>query len=482
MAILFCHRRNFAFDAIRIAHPEWDAAPVALLDGDVVRACSPEAAASGVQPEQHARLARTRCPDVRLEPLDAARLAAAQDAFATVLRATGLPVEIAGPGDGYCDLRSIARSPRDAESICADLGRQLRRALGEALTPALGCNHGKFTARAAAHVTRPGRMRIVDEPEQADFLAPLPTALLPLPEKALRQLGWLGIATLADLARLPTSAVVQRWGQAGRLAQQLARGHDPRPVLAPTTVLPDPARVDFASPCTDVAHVEAEVQRRLRTRLSALAADLLGCRALQIRLEFLDHSVHTCDVAFVTPIVSLAAAQSAVKRALRRAPWPAPLNAAVVAVAAVAELPAGQLTLFEEAAADAQEQDFLCDALAQRLSSKHHASFFTTSATNAMHTQEPTHPAIERRFGGPTIEHPVAVRTVDDVQPTAFSWRGRTHVVERVEDVRRIDVDWWSDAGEASYRYVRLITRDGMLCELRCDLRTQEWALVHIYD
>jgi nucleotidyltransferase/DNA polymerase involved in DNA repair len=478
MAILFCHRPNFTFEALRTSHPEWDALPIALHDDDdIVRACSPEAAASGVHPEQRARIARARCPDVRLLPLDAARLATAHDAFTAVLRTTGLPIEITGPGQGYCDLRSISRSPRDAEPICADLGRQLRRALGEALTPALGCNHGKFTARAAAHVARPGRMRIVDQPDEAAFLAPLPTSLLPLPDGALRQLRWLGIATLADFARLPTSSVVQRWGDAGRIAQQLARGRDPRPVQAPAAALPAPVRIDFDAPCEDAAHAGAATKRGMAPCLASLAAALLGCRTMRIRLEFLDHDVRTHDVAFVTPITAAATVHAAMMRTLRAAAWPAPLVAIDIAVVDVAELPAGQLTLFEDdGATAAADEDVASDELTRQLTARHRAMFFRAPP------HEPTHPVHERRFGGPTMEHTIDVRVDESGRPTQFQWRGRTHAIEHIEEMRRIDIDWWSDAGEASFRYVRLITRSGMLCELRCDLHTQEWALVHVYD
>jgi protein ImuB len=390
MAILYCHHANFVFDALHPTHPEWDDHPVALLNDDgIVQACSPQAIESGVLHEMRARQARARCPDLRLVPLDAARIEELHQAFRSVLLATGLPVEITAPGSGYCDLRSVARSPRDAQPICADLGRQLRSALGDALTPALGCDHGKFTARAAAHITRPGRLRVVDLPDEAAFLAPLSTALLPLPPLVLNQLRWLGIATLADFARLPQSAVVQRWGEAGRMAQQLALGRDPRPVQAAGAASPEPVRTDFETPCENVAQAAASVRRDLEPHLAALAAQLLGCRTLTLQLEFLDHRTRTHEIAFAAPVVAAASIAAAVTHALRSTPWPAPLISTRTTISAAAELPAGQLTLFDEPTDDAITA---IDEPAQRLAHKHPGVFFHAQLV------EPAHPVVERRI------------------------------------------------------------------------------------
>jgi nucleotidyltransferase/DNA polymerase involved in DNA repair len=54
--------------------------------------------------------------------------------------------------------------------------------------------------------------------------------LLPLDDKALRRLWWLGIHTLGDFARLPKGAMLAQFGKQGPIAHQLAQGIDPTPV------------------------------------------------------------------------------------------------------------------------------------------------------------------------------------------------------------------------------------------------------------
>lgn len=399
MAILFCHNARFAYGAVLRERPEWArawaGAPVALVDDDgAVWTQSPEAAESGVQPGLTARQARTRCPDLKLVRVKPDCIDEARDAFERVLTGTGLPVEIAAPGSAYCDLNAIARSPKDAQPVCGDLGRQLRAALGDALVPALGCDHGKFTARAAAHVAAPGRMRVVDQPEEAAFLAPLSVTLLPLPLPFIKQLHWLGITTLAAFARLPVSSVVQRWGAAGKIAQQLAQGRDDRPVQPTQLALPEPASTDFEQPCESADLAAAAIARDLGPCITQLSDALLGCQSLTLSLEFLDRSTQSHAIAFAAPVWDHADAAKAVARALTARAWAAPLVAASVRITAAAELPSGQLALFDDFGLDdARGPDGVSryDDAAQRLGRKHPGAF------HVAHVVDAAHPAPERR-------------------------------------------------------------------------------------
>lgn len=125
---------------------------------------------------------------MRIHLLDVAAGEDAQAAFAGVLAHTGLDTEVQGYGIAYVDLSPVARSPSDALPVCAGLGKQVRALLGAELQHALGCDTSKFTARAAALIAPPGRMRAVNQAYEARFLAPLPVTLLPLPLESLQLL------------------------------------------------------------------------------------------------------------------------------------------------------------------------------------------------------------------------------------------------------------------------------------------------------
>jgi len=74
-----------------------------------------------------------------------------------------------------------------------------------------------------------GRLRAVGDEQERAFLNPLPMVLLPLDEDALRRLSFLGLRTLEQYATLPSGAVWQQFGRAGKLAHRCARGEDDRP-------------------------------------------------------------------------------------------------------------------------------------------------------------------------------------------------------------------------------------------------------------
>jgi DNA polymerase-4 len=171
MSILHTHIPDFAFRVSSRRQADWEARPVLLLGPDErVWAMSPPARNSHVAIGLPLRQALSRCPDAAVHELDLAAVESAQAAFTTVIAQTGLPVEVSGEGAAYCDLSTVSTSPPDAQPICVEIGKQMRQSLGAPLTPAIGCDTGKFTARAAAHVARPGRMRIVDGPDEARFL------------------------------------------------------------------------------------------------------------------------------------------------------------------------------------------------------------------------------------------------------------------------------------------------------------------------
>ena len=141
-----------------------------------------------------------RCPDIVLQSLDIQRSQEEQDAFLSTLMHWQLPVEAQSWGSAYVDLNHVADGAEEVQPLAAELGGRVRRDPGQTLQPALGWDSGKFTARAAAAYTAPGRMRLVGKKEESRFLSPLSITLLPLPLPDQQQLHWLGIRTLGQFA------------------------------------------------------------------------------------------------------------------------------------------------------------------------------------------------------------------------------------------------------------------------------------------
>ena len=222
--------------------------PVALL-GPTAEVCGLSAPArqAGVQMGMTSRQAHLRCPELTLLEADLDACRHAQDAFVAELAQWELPVEAHGMGMAYIDLHRVTTARQDVQGLAADLGRRLRRTLGDDLQPALGWDHSKFCARAAAFCTPAGRMKLVTKEHEVAFLAPLTITLLPLPRLDLQRLHWLGITTLGQFAAPPSAAVWQQFGKAGQLAHRWAQGNDNRPVQHRGHTAWSPLEVEFCN-------------------------------------------------------------------------------------------------------------------------------------------------------------------------------------------------------------------------------------------
>jgi len=187
---------------------------------------SAAAEALGVRAGLRLGEALARCPMLRLVSPDPAGVADEWDRLQATLEGVGAAVEPGRPGLAWFDARGLRNlHGGTVEGVIA----AARRALG---TPArLGAAPSRFAALAAASRARARRPELApSKPERlAAYLAPLPVSLLGMREETAalpETLGRFGIATLGELAALPRAALADRFGAAGTLARDLARGRD----------------------------------------------------------------------------------------------------------------------------------------------------------------------------------------------------------------------------------------------------------------
>jgi len=167
-----------------------------------------------------------------LVPPDPAGVADMWERLLVRLESIGAAVEPERPGLVCFDASGLLRLYGGIEGVLAAARRTLRVPARYGVAPS------RFAAVAAATRARVRRPVIVwgDRMQARDFLASMPVALLrarpalvDMPEALER----LGIGTLGELAALPPAALADRFGPAGLLAFELARGGDgalrPRP-------------------------------------------------------------------------------------------------------------------------------------------------------------------------------------------------------------------------------------------------------------
>ncbi len=387
MSIMCCRVPEFLMGLAERDKPELQGKPVALVGTDeLVCAVSSEARQSGVTLQMEPRQARMRCPDVQLHPVDMEASQAQQGAFVGKLAECGLPVEAPSWGVAYVDLHAVATTSLTVQPLCGDLGKQARGVLGEDLVPSIGWDTSKFTARAAASTATPGHMRLVDHTSEEHFLRPLSIALLPLSPLALQQLTWLGIRTLGQFAKLPKTAVWQRFGAEGKLAQAWAQGRDDRPVRRTIEEVSPPLSINFDPPTGLHGDVLEAVLSNLRPSLSALARRLEGCRRLRLDLHFNDDSTRHIDHTFVEPVVEESRLRATISHQLEILNWPGELAFLNLSLLECGELMPHQLMLF-----DLDTERSALVQLAEKLSGRYREIFFRLSMSDERH------PLSERR-------------------------------------------------------------------------------------
>ena len=129
-------------------------------------------------------------------------------------------------------------------------------------------------AARLAHFERPDAPAALhDLPRES--LRDLPLTLLPADAATRQRFALFGLTAMAQLAELPRSAVGAQFGPAGERLQALARGHDPRPIVARRRPERVAADATFETPLDGIGAVSLTLRR-----LSAELCDRLRERNL----------------------------------------------------------------------------------------------------------------------------------------------------------------------------------------------------------
>jgi protein ImuB len=175
--------------------------------------------------------ALARCPSLRLVAPDPAGVADEWDRVLAALEGIGAGVESERAGVACFDASGLLNLHGGLDGVLTVTRGALRGAPAR-----LGVAPSRFAAVAAASRARPRRAEVTPGARRrrprdslAAYLAPLPIALLGSRTETAGLPGPLerfGIRTLGELAALPRAALADRFGAAGPLARDLARGRD----------------------------------------------------------------------------------------------------------------------------------------------------------------------------------------------------------------------------------------------------------------
>jgi len=254
-------------------------APVAIIAGREVIACSSAARREGVRRGMRQRDAQARCPGLRIVPDDPARDLREFLPIVERLEQASPGLQLLRPGMCALRIRGPARFYGGERPAALALLGILRQ---EGLDARAGIADDRFAAEQAARRAEP--VLVIPEGGSAAFLAPLPVETLGDPELATL-LVQLGIGTLGRFAALGAAEVLDRLGPEGALRHALAAGRDPRRFLARVPP-PDHVReIAFEPPLALAEQIAFGVRVAAGEFIAELAAARLACTELRVVLQ-----------------------------------------------------------------------------------------------------------------------------------------------------------------------------------------------------
>jgi nucleotidyltransferase/DNA polymerase involved in DNA repair len=240
------------------------------------------------------------------------------------------------------------------------LVERIRTALAPILpgTPRAGIAGTRFAALIAAGMPSGTSLTSVEPGGEAPFLAPLPAALLHGDPEVRARLARFGLGRIGQVAAIPRSALVARFGVDGELLHARSRGEETDP-FRPRRA---PGRMSLALP-VEPAVDDLEPLRFLLHRLVAALADQLLARGMATATVHLRLAL---DVTFAPrgtplhidieqrlpePTAEAEAIERLLVARLERTPPPAPVARLELELAEVAPAAGQQLALFVPQAA-----------------------------------------------------------------------------------------------------------------------------------
>jgi DNA polymerase-4 len=303
---------NFAAAIERRAAATMASRPLLLSVRDHVYACSEEVAQCGVQPGMPLRPARALCPEAQVLPARPPQYAQALTPITSTLTNYGEQVETEDAfqtATCYLDIGEVSR--KTALDMATDVGRTIRRE--SELPPTVGVAQGKFPSKVAASLARSNHTRFVAPGSEAQLLAPLPVAALPLDGDIARRLHLFGIETVGQFAALPSGAVLTQFGVTGQRLHRLAQGRDERAVRARVSRPSEQVVVHFDDAITSRLILD-DCVRLLAQQLSArLQARVMAATTLLLTLGLEDRARRERRRRLREPLVNA----EALSRALR---------------------------------------------------------------------------------------------------------------------------------------------------------------------
>lgn len=267
----------------------------------VVCAASYEARKFGVHSALPMLTARKLCPDGVFLPVRMARYQEVSRRIMDIFQRFTPLVEPLSLDEAFLDVTASQRLMGSAEDIAGEIRALVRDTIG--LTVSAGVGTSKLVAKIASDLNKPDGLTIVPIGQEEPFLSPLPIGRLWGVGCTTREaLGLIGVKTIGDLNCMPLSILTAKFGKAGLMMHESARGIDRRPVEPRQEAKSIGHEETFAEDLRDKKRIEQELLALcLKVGKRARDKGLVG-KTITIKLKYRDFVQVTRSLTLPEPV------------------------------------------------------------------------------------------------------------------------------------------------------------------------------------
>jgi DNA polymerase-4 len=236
--------------------------------------------------------ARRRCPEAIVVPPRHARYAEVSRRVFEVFRRYTPQVEGLSVDEAFLDVTGSRSLFGDGATIAGRIKADIRAEIG--LTASAGVAPVKFVAKIASDLRKPDGLVVVGPDEVESFLAPLRVERMwGVGPKTAARVRAAGLGTIGDLARADPAVLERLLGAWGSHVRDLARGLDPREVVAGGEAKSIGSEETFERDLRTAEEIEPHLLAQAGRVAGRLVAEALCARVVTVKVKYADFKIRT---------------------------------------------------------------------------------------------------------------------------------------------------------------------------------------------
>ncbi len=232
--ILHCDCNSFFASVETVLNPAYKGVPMAVCGSEadrhgIVLAKNEEAKKFGIVTAETVHSAKRKCPNLVIaEPHHEEYVKYSKRVNAIYARYTDL-IEPFGIDESWLDVTASERLFGSGKDIAERIRKEVKKEIG--ITVSIGVSFNKVFAKLGSDYKKPDAVTVIDESNFKSIVYPLPVSdLLFVGKRTAQELSRMGIRTIGALAETSESLLKMRFGKAGEMLSEYARGEDHSPV------------------------------------------------------------------------------------------------------------------------------------------------------------------------------------------------------------------------------------------------------------